>query len=234
MFQSLMAGYLAGVRILPVPPVRAQRFLDLLALKLNGLYPDQDVEELRLESISGLQHPQEMTKPVYLALQAIAESIEAGAARGEEHACDKEYGDFVDGLMTSSPWALHPDFGCITKELAEIRNDYRWAGFTGNTSVSLSPEEMAAILATDSPVFSSLRERVAKLGAVSDEDRDVFVMAAWGGRDGDLEFDTNAVISSAEDNGAYVAAFKWVDFSGTHLDKEAEEDDAPAAERPSP
>lgn len=41
-------------------------------------------------------------------------------------------------------------------------------------------------------------------------------------RDGDLEFDDNAVVSKGEDAGAYVQGWKWVD----DLDLQDEEDDA--------
>jgi len=40
--------------------------------------------------------------------------------------------------------------------------------------------------------------------------------------EGELEIDENAVISYGGDNGAYVQAWLWVDFSGTPLDEEAE------------
>lgn len=38
--------------------------------------------------------------------------------------------------------------------------------------------------------------------------------------DGEVEVDANAEVSEGEDNGAYVQAWVWVDFSGTQLDKE--------------
>jgi len=38
--------------------------------------------------------------------------------------------------------------------------------------------------------------------------------------DGYVEFDVNAKVSESHDNGAYVRAWIWVDFSGTELDKE--------------
>lgn len=39
--------------------------------------------------------------------------------------------------------------------------------------------------------------------------------------EGELEIDENAVISSGDDNGAYVQAWLWVDFAGTDLDTTA-------------
>lgn len=41
-------------------------------------------------------------------------------------------------------------------------------------------------------------------------------------RDGELEFDDNALVSEGNDNGAYVQGWRWVDFEGTEFDKEKE------------
>lgn len=38
-------------------------------------------------------------------------------------------------------------------------------------------------------------------------------------REGTLEIDDNTVVSEGDDNGAYVQAWVWVDFTGTPLDK---------------
>lgn len=40
------------------------------------------------------------------------------------------------------------------------------------------------------------------------------------GRDGELEIDGDATVSEGTDNGAYVQAWVWVDFSGTKFDKD--------------
>lgn len=42
---------------------------------------------------------------------------------------------------------------------------------------------------------------------------------------GELEIDEGAPISEGEDNGAFVQAWVWVDFTGTSLDKENSNDD---------
>jgi len=43
------------------------------------------------------------------------------------------------------------------------------------------------------------------------------------GREGELEFDpTNVLLSEADDNGAYVLAWRWFDFAGTKWNKEAD------------
>jgi hypothetical protein len=38
-------------------------------------------------------------------------------------------------------------------------------------------------------------------------------------RQGEIEVDSDALISEGEDNGCYVSAWVWCDFSGTELDK---------------
>lgn len=43
--------------------------------------------------------------------------------------------------------------------------------------------------------------------------------------EGEVEIDEGAVISEGDDNGTYVQAWVWVDFSGTELDKETEEEE---------
>ena len=42
------------------------------------------------------------------------------------------------------------------------------------------------------------------------------------GKDGELEFDSDAKVSEGEDNGAYVQAWAWISFVGTDLDKEGD------------
>ena len=43
---------------------------------------------------------------------------------------------------------------------------------------------------------------------------------------GQCEIDSDALISDGGDNGAYVEAWVWVDFSGTDLDRERESEEA--------
>jgi hypothetical protein len=54
----------------------------------------------------------------------------------------------------------------------------------------------------------------ARMGAIREMAR------AQRHRDGEVEIDENAVVSEGDDNGAYVQAWVWVDFSGTPLDKD--------------
>lgn len=39
-------------------------------------------------------------------------------------------------------------------------------------------------------------------------------------REGEQEFDDDAIVSEGNDNGAYLQCWVWVDFGGTELDKE--------------
>ena len=39
-------------------------------------------------------------------------------------------------------------------------------------------------------------------------------------KDGELEFDDEPKMSESDDNGAYVQAWVWIDFTSTELDKE--------------
>lgn len=45
-------------------------------------------------------------------------------------------------------------------------------------------------------------------------------------KDGDLEFDDDAVVSLGADDGAYVMAWKWVDDENMHLEGYLEKHDA--------
>ena len=49
--------------------------------------------------------------------------------------------------------------------------------------------------------------------------------------EGELEIDDNAVVSFAGENGAYVQAWLWVDFTGTPLGEAAEDDSAETSGR---
>jgi hypothetical protein len=62
---------------------------------------------------------------------------------------------------------------------------------------------------------------------VTDRDQRIRELADQAhGKDGEVEFDEDAIVSEGEDNGAYVQAWVWVGFSGTDLDQE-EEDSEP-------
>ena len=60
----------------------------------------------------------------------------------------------------------------------------------------------------------------------SEEDKKAFDLAREHFHvEGEIEIDDEPIISHGDDNGAYVSAWVWVDFSGTPLDKEAQSDD---------
>jgi hypothetical protein len=42
-------------------------------------------------------------------------------------------------------------------------------------------------------------------------------------REGEIEFDDDAIVSEGSDNGAYVEGWIWLSFEGTPLNKEKEE-----------
>lgn len=94
------------------------------------------------------------------------------------------------------------------KELYDDEEGNRddWYGFEAH-EVDLS--QMNLPLRTKHPEGS----REAKIVAMAD---DKF------GKEGDLEFDTDAEVSDGDDNGAYVQCWKWLDFKGTEFDREKE------------
>jgi hypothetical protein len=78
---------------------------------------------------SGIE-PYNMPKPVYLMLQRKLEIMDAAVARGEDCAdgFDQRFAA-LDKLMSSAdvPWTMHPDHGCILKELPESGEVPAWA-----------------------------------------------------------------------------------------------------------
>ena len=44
-------------------------------------------------------------------------------------------------------------------------------------------------------------------------------------REGEVEIDEGAKLSEGDDNGCYVAAWVWVDYSGTEFDRSKEDAD---------
>lgn len=70
-----------------------------------------------------------------------------------------------------------------------------------------SPELRQAIEAVEGHLNDSRRQKILGLAR------------ATLAREGELEFDDDAVASEGDDNGAYLQAWVWVDFGGTSLDK---------------
>lgn len=209
-------------------PAAAQALVERVIAALRSAVPDADPETELLsigEVEEFLRTPEDMDKDFYLALHALCLEDEQAVARGEEGPYLDDHQKVIEEAMRQSTWTMHPDYGCITKALSEIRRSHHWQEFDGSTAVHLSKAEIAAILRTTDPDLAAVRASAAAFAPPSDEDRDVYVMAKWSGREGELEVDSNAVISRGDDNGAYVGAFVWVNFSGTHLDVEEEDQD---------
>lgn len=69
-----------------------------------------------------LQTGSETSKVLYLALQSKIESMGMDFAAGTDAypGFDEEFKE-VDRLMSSSPWTLHPDHGCVlSSEVEEL------------------------------------------------------------------------------------------------------------------
>lgn len=66
------------------------------------------------EFLVALARPEQMPQPVYLALQALGESLEMAVAKGEDclPGFDGVHSE-VARLLETSPWTMHPDHGCV-------------------------------------------------------------------------------------------------------------------------
>ena len=66
--------------------------------------------------LQSLLNPGQISQPLYLSLQALAESLERDFAQG--HDCTDGFDEMqteVDRLMDASPWTMHPDHRCVHK-----------------------------------------------------------------------------------------------------------------------
>lgn len=81
-----------------------------------------------------------------------------------------------------------------------------------------SSELRKAIEAIEKHLNEPRRQKILKLGR------------ATLAREGELEFDYDAIASEGDDNGAYLQAWVWVDFGGTNLDKHQSVDSVPDSE----
>jgi hypothetical protein len=104
---------------------------------------------------------------------------------------------------------------------AQAWQDY---GETGR-NLNLRRDEMAALLVTTGSALNDLRTRVKDALNTSTLERDAYILATRVTRDGELEVDASAFISTGDDNGAYVSAWRWISFYGTPLDQENQADD---------
>jgi hypothetical protein len=66
------------------------------------------------EFLLALAEPESMSQPVFRALHDLAESLDMAVAKGQD--ClpdfDATHAEVVR-LLQSSPWTLHPDYGCV-------------------------------------------------------------------------------------------------------------------------
>lgn len=97
-----------------------------------------------------------------------------------------------------------------------------WQGYGENRRISMSQAERAAVLATTDPALDGLRAKLRDYEAATAQERDIYILATRLVREGELEFDGDAVISMGSDNGAYVSGWSWVDFTGTPYDIESD------------
>lgn len=86
-------------------------------------------------------------------------------------------------------------------------------------------EGIAAFCKADNPLFDAARFKKAAKAASPEESKRRETLRQMAddqhGEEGGLEIDGDAATSEGNDNGAYVAAWLWVDFAGTPFDKEA-------------
>lgn len=89
----------------------------------------------------------DLSRDQYMDLQKELEHLELAAAQGQDMPDHAERIAALDAAMEASPWALHPDFGCVRKEVvrgsmpaAELAEAERY--------------ETLAQLATRPPVYS--------------------------------------------------------------------------------
>lgn len=91
------------------------------------------------------------------------------------------------------------------------------------THLGLSAEDLAAIArGTVTPNIAARAQEA--LASLSDPRENAIRRMAEESfhRDGELEIDAGALLSEGDDNGTYLLAWRWVDFAGTPLDKEAD------------
>lgn len=89
---------------------------------LRQLAPPE-TDSIQLEGIVyGLEHPKQMAKYVFEALQSREEQMELTAALGQDCAVgfDEDRKE-VNRLLEAAPWTLHPDYGCVlTAQITEL------------------------------------------------------------------------------------------------------------------
>jgi hypothetical protein len=102
----------------------------------------------------------------------------------------------IDALIAALPEAA---------EVVEQESLSAWLESANAAVAKLQALADAIALVSETP------ERDAAIRKMADEQY---------GRDGECEIDNDAIVSEGDDNGAFVAAWVWVDFCGTPFDKD--------------
>lgn len=91
------------------------------------------------------------------------------------------------------------------------------AGLTQQLGITSDPEDRLRMM--------SLRDRVSEslLPRPADEAAALALARRLLHQDGELEIDSDAIVSFSDDNGAYVQGWAWLSFAGTELDRDAAE-----------
>ena len=124
--------------------------------------------------------------------------------------CDDYYAEDVgeDGYVAELRWLMNGDnLDAIEKAAGDM-----WQDLTDNHGVVDTvyiEERDVPVAATPDPESDPVRDSAIRSMAKDEH-----------ASDGYIEIDENAIVSEGDDNGAYVAAWVWVDFAGTDMDKD--------------
>ena len=122
-------------------------------------------------------------------------------------------------MNANDPIVSHQD-ACKNLLATSREERMEWLSFGAATRlVPLSAEDRDAIMGSGDPALKAVQDRLTEHLAIDETDRDAYLLARRLRIDGEIEFDSDAIISQGPDNGAYVSGWIWVDFSGTPLDK---------------
>jgi hypothetical protein len=114
----------------------------------------------------------------------------------------------------------------LTSSKLDLRNQRMrdtWGEFyaDGAVSVELNPFEVTSLLASEEPELALLQQTVCQRLAAGIRHRDIATLAVQQHEhDGLIEIAPGPTVSEGDENGAFVSAWVWVDFSGTTLDKD--------------
>lgn len=221
--------------LVPVP-VAQQTALRLTLRHLADLCPPRSPQDL-LSLESQVRH--------FLFVQLLSKSVEVTPddlpvftalmrARGDIALADDTGAatKFTDGMVKRAEnyLTMHPRLGAVPKSIAILRDSDMWRDYGQDArAISLTHIERDAIKASKDPALADLANRLREQDKITLRDRYLVAAADDRARDGELEVDPDAVISSSDD-GAYVGAFIWVANSETGLDDEVRESIALSAD----